>query len=131
MHGRGKVAASLSASQLQTAAALDLSLKHLMNENNSLRGAIDSLVKEKGAWQKQHEEAEAHIQQYRVFAQDLEKELHGRRMQQQQQADGADEARAKGLRENVPAWSPHDHCGMFSTAGLFEEDEEEGVFQQF
>ncbi len=68
---------------LRSQQSLEQHLQSLLIENNNLRSTIRSLVKEKEAWVRRHEEAQSHIASYRMFAQDLEMQLqaHGQRSQ--------------------------------------------------
>jgi hypothetical protein len=83
--GKGGQQTSRGMGSLSSSSAIDHSLKQLLNENSSLRTTIDTLVKEKVAWERRHREAQIHIEKYRAFAHDLEKELRGRKLLQEQQ----------------------------------------------
>jgi hypothetical protein len=112
--GKGGQQTSRGMGSRSSSSAIDHSLKQLLNENSSLRTTIDTLVKEKVAWEQRHREAQIHIEKYRAFAHDLEKELRGRKLLHEQQ-DALDEEEVK----HVEHQHQHQHQQHQQQQGMY------------
>lgn len=91
--------------------ALEQHLQRLTTENTNLRTTIRTLVKEKEAWVKRHEEAQVNINKYRAFTHDLEYQLHGQQQQQQLLQHHSQHQRQRNVTvshsDNEHSSSPH------------------------